>query len=63
MPFQAILREVEQLRNVGMRLDTLADQNPSLSEPLTTLAGNVRNAADMLEVLVAVRGPGTISRE
>ncbi len=57
MPFQAILREVAELRNVGTRLDTLSEQNPSLSEPLTTLAGSVRNQADMLEVLVAIRGP------
>ena len=63
MPFQAMLREVEQLRNAGTRLETLAEQNPSLSEPLTTLAGGVRNQADLLEVLVAIRGPGNISRE
>lgn len=63
MPFQAMLREVEQLRNVGTRLDTLASQNLLLSEPLTTLAGGVRNQTDLLEVLLAIRGPGNISRE
>jgi hypothetical protein len=62
MPFQAILREVDQLRNVGTRLDTLAEQNAFLSEPLTTLAGSVRNSADLLEVLVAVRGPENVPR-
>jgi len=57
LPFQAISREVDELRNVGTRLETLAEQHPSLSEPLTTVAGSVRNAADLLEVLVAIRGP------
>ena len=46
MPFQAILREVDQLRNVDTRLETLAEQNLFLSEPLTTLVGSVRNSAD-----------------
>ena len=56
MPFQAILREVAELRNVGTRLDTLAEQHPLLSEELTAVAGSVRNTAD-LGVLVAIRGP------
>jgi hypothetical protein len=57
MPWKAILSEVEQLRNVGSRLDTLAEQNLFVSEPLTTIAEDVRKQADMLEVLVAIRGP------
>jgi len=42
MPFQAILREVDQLHNVSTRLEALADQHPLVSEPLMTIAGNVR---------------------
>ncbi|HSY98712.1 MAG TPA: hypothetical protein VK788_04390 [Terriglobales bacterium] len=57
MPFQAILREVDQLQNVTMRLEALADQHPLVSEPLLTIAGSVRNAATLLEVLVATKGP------
>ena len=57
MPFQAILREVDQLQNVTMRLEALADQHPLVSEPLLTIAGSVRNAATVLEVLVAAKGP------
>ncbi len=62
-PWEAILSEAEQLRNVSTRLDTLAEQNLLVSEPLTTLAGNVRNTADQLEVLVAIRGPENISQK
>jgi len=57
MPWKAILSEVDQLRNVGTRLQTLADQNLPVSEPLTTFAGEVGKTADMLELLVAIRGP------
>lgn len=56
MLFQAILREADELRNVGTRLQTLADQNPLLAEALTTVAGNVHNTASLLEVLVVLRG-------
>ena len=60
MPFQAILREVDQLHNVSTRLEALADQHPLVSEPLITIAGNVRNTATVLAVLVAARGPKPI---
>ena len=57
MPFQAILREVDQLHSVSARLETLAEQYPPLSEPLIAIAGTIRNAATLLEVLVATKGP------
>ena len=60
MPFQAILREVDDLQNVSMRLEALADQHPLVSEPLMTIAGNVRNNATILAVLVAAKGPKPI---
>jgi hypothetical protein len=57
MPFQAILREVDQLHSVSMRLEALAERHPPLSEPLTTIALSVRNTATLLDVLVAAKGP------
>jgi hypothetical protein len=57
MPFQAILREIDQLQNVSTRLEALAERYPLVSEPLITIAGSVRNAATVLEVLVAAKGP------
>jgi len=60
MPFQAILCKVAELRNVGTQLDTVAGQNPFLSEPLTIVAGNIHNTADKPEVLAAIRGPKNI---
>jgi len=60
MPFQAILSEVDQLQNVGTRLEALADRHPLLSEPLTRIALSVRNTATLLAVLVATKGPKPI---
>jgi hypothetical protein len=60
MPFEAILREVDQLHNVSTRLEGLAEQHPLVSEPLMTIAGNVRNSATVLAVLVATKGPKPI---
>jgi hypothetical protein len=60
MPFQAVLREVDQLYKVSIRLEALAERHPPLSEPLITIAGNVLNAATVLAVLVATKGPKPI---
>ncbi len=60
MPFEAILREVDQLQNVSMRLEGLAVQHPSLAEALITIAGNVRITATVLGVLVVTKRPKPI---
>jgi hypothetical protein len=60
MPIEAILREVDQLHNVSTRLEGLAEQHPPMSEALMTIAGNVRNTATVLAVLVVAKGPKPI---
>jgi hypothetical protein len=60
MPFNAILREAEQLQNVSTRLEGLAERHGSLSGALITIAGNVRNSATVLALLVATKGPKPI---
>jgi hypothetical protein len=60
MPFEAILREVEQLYQVSRRLEGLAEQHQPVSVALITIAGTVRNAAILLELLVATKGPKPI---
>jgi hypothetical protein len=56
MPFEAILREADQLNNVGTRLEGLAEQHPLMSEALITIAENVRSTATLLAVLVVAKG-------
>ena len=60
MPFDAILREVDQLHNVSTRLEGLADQHPPISEALLTIAGSVRDTATVLAVLVVAKGSNPI---
>jgi hypothetical protein len=60
MPIEAILREVDQLHNVSTRLEGLAEQHPPMSEALMTIAGNVRNTATVLAVLVVAKNPKPI---
>jgi hypothetical protein len=60
MPFAAILREVDQLQSVSTRLEGLAEQHAPISEALLTIAGNVRNTATILAVLVVAKGPKPI---
>ncbi len=60
MVIEAILNEVDQLHSVSTRLEGLAEQHPSMSDALITIAGNVRSAATVLAVLVATRRPKPI---
>jgi hypothetical protein len=53
MPSTAILHEVHRLCAVSDRLNSLAEQNPIISEALLKISGSVRNTATLLEVLVA----------
>ena len=55
MPSTAILQEVQRLYRVSDRLDSLAEQNPIVSEALLVISGSVRNTATLLEVLVAMK--------
>ncbi len=58
MPFDAILKEVTQLNNIGTRLEDLADQHPPISEALIRIAVGVRSTASLLAVLVATKMRG-----
>ncbi len=60
MVFEAVLREVDHLHNVSARLEGLAERHPPISEALLVIAGNIRSAATVLEVLVATKGPEPI---
>jgi len=63
MAFKAILDEVDQLHNVGTRLEGLAEQHPPVTEALITIAGNVRSVATLLAVLVATKLHGADGRK
>jgi 4-hydroxy-3-methylbut-2-en-1-yl diphosphate synthase IspG/GcpE len=60
MAFEAILDEVDQLHHVSTRLEGLAELHLPITEALMSIAGNVRNTATILAVLVATRSPKPI---
>jgi hypothetical protein len=55
MPATALQYEIDQLKAVSVRLDSLADQHPMVEEELMTISGNVLSNAVLLEVLLATR--------
>jgi hypothetical protein len=55
MPAKEILKEAENLHDVGDRLNVLADKNPPVEEALNVISGNVRDSANLLKVVVAVK--------
>lgn len=62
IPFDEIEAEVEPLRQVSERLETLADKHPAVEDALMIVSGNIRNLATILDVLVVIRSnPGGLS--
>lgn len=55
MPTNAILHEAQQLKNVSQRLETAAEEHPSVTEALLTICGTIRSTATLIEVLVATK--------
>ena len=53
----AILHEIRQLYDVGDRLDLLAEQHSLVSDALIGISGSIRNAATLLQVVVAMKMP------
>ncbi len=63
IPYKRILEEVEQLTNASERLEALADQHAAVEDGLMTIAGNIRNLASILDVLVAIRSKSNALRK
>jgi uncharacterized protein YdcH (DUF465 family) len=55
MPGTAIQFEIDQLKGVSTRLDSLADQHPTMEEEIVSVSGNVLSNAVLLEVLLTIR--------
>jgi hypothetical protein len=55
MPAKAIQYEIDQLKGVSTRLDSLAFQHPIMENEIISIAGNVLSNAVLLEVLLATR--------
>jgi len=55
MPVKAIQYEIDQLKAVSTRLDSLADQHPIMEREIMGISGNILRNAVLLEVLLTTR--------
>jgi hypothetical protein len=53
--FEDLLREIDRLRRVSERIETMADNHPGMEEGLVSVAGNIRNIAAVLDVFTLIR--------
>jgi len=53
--FEDLLREIDRLRSVSERIATLADKHPGMEDGLTSVAGNIRSIATVLDVFTLIR--------
>jgi len=55
MPENALQYEIDQLKRVSVRLDSLAVEHPVIEGEIMSISGNVRSNAVLLELLLAFR--------
>jgi hypothetical protein len=53
--FGDLLLEIDRLRSVSERIETLAGKHPGMEEGLTSVAGNIRNIATVLDIFTLIR--------
>ena len=53
--FEDLLREIDRLRGVSIRIEALAHKHPEMESGLVTVAGNIRDMATVLDVFTLIR--------
>jgi hypothetical protein len=61
--FEDLLREIDRLRSVSDRIETLADEHPGREQGLVSVAGNIRSIATVLDVFTLIRSKAGGSQE
>jgi hypothetical protein len=61
--FEDLLLEIDHLRSVSERIQTLADKHPGMEEGLTSVAGNIRSIASVLDIFTLIRSKAGGSQE
>ena len=62
-PFEIILQEAGQLKNLSERLESLAARHPAVEDALMSVSANINNTATLLEVLVHIRAESSSPQE
>jgi hypothetical protein len=53
--FEDLLLEIDRLRSISERIETLADRHPGMEDGLMSVAGNLRSIATVLDVFTLIR--------
>jgi hypothetical protein len=53
--FEDLLLEIDRLRSVSERIETLADKHPGMEDGLVSVAGNIRSIATVLDVFALIK--------
>jgi hypothetical protein len=61
--FEDLLLEIDRLRSVSARIETLADKHPGMQDGLVSVAGNIRSIATVLDVFTLIRSKAGGSQE
>ena len=61
--FEDLLLEIDRLRNVSERIETLANKHPGMEEGLMSTAGNIRSIATVLDVFTLIKSKAGGSQE
>jgi hypothetical protein len=61
--FEDLLLEIDRLRSVSVRIETLAERHPGMEDGLVSVAGNIRSIATVLDVFTLIRSKAGGSQE
>ena len=61
--FEDLLLEIDRLRKVSERIETLAEKHPGMEDGLVSVAGNIRSIATVLDVFTLIRSKAGGSQE
>jgi hypothetical protein len=61
--FENLLLEIDRLRGVSKRIETLADKHPGMGDGPVSVAGNLRSIATVLDVFTLIRSKAGGSQE
>jgi hypothetical protein len=53
--FEELLMQIDHLRSVSERIESLADKHPGMEDGLVSVAGNIRSIAMVLDVFTLIR--------
>jgi hypothetical protein len=61
--FEDLLLEIDRLRKVSVRIETLADKHPGMEDGLASVAGNILSIATVLDIFTLIRSKAGGSQE